>query len=265
MKPKILVLSGYGLNCEEETAYAFTIAGGNTEIIHINDLIKNKGKLSSSQILVFPGGFSYGDDTGSGNAYALKVKNHLWDQITSFVTSDHLILGVCNGFQILTRLGLLPGLKKKYGTQQVALLPNENGRYTTRWVDLKITSDSPWTLGLEKISMPIAHGEGKFYADIETLEELKKKNMIGFQYIHGEVCEKFNFDKNPNGSILDIAGITNETGKILGLMPHPERSIFFSQLPDYFSQRESLTRDGKKIPKFTQSLQLFTNAIAYFH
>src|SRR3989344_6102667 len=145
-KPKIIVLSGYGLNCEEETKFAFDKAGGKADIVHINDLIAKPQMLSLYQILVFPGGFSYGDDTGSGKAYANKFKNHLSKELEEFLSRDTLALGICNGFQIMTNLGILPG----------ALTHNKNGKYLDRWVDLKVVGKSPWLKNIKTISLPIA-------------------------------------------------------------------------------------------------------------
>src|SRR3990167_1842143 len=135
-KPKVLVFSGYGLNSEEETKYAFDWAGGLSDIVHINDLIDGRYSLNNYQILAFPGGFAYGDDTGAGNAYALKVKNHLWESLMEFIKKDKLIIGICNGFQILVNLGLLPALNGHYGRREVALLHNTAAVYSDRWVDL---------------------------------------------------------------------------------------------------------------------------------
>src|SRR3989344_201363 len=133
-QPKTLIFSGYGLNCAEETKYAFELAGGTADIVHINDLISNKTLLRKYQILAFPGGFAYGDDTGAGNAYANKLRNHVWKELDAFVRRDTLTIGICNGFQIVVNLGLLPALNEKYGKRQAALLPNDSARYTVRWV-----------------------------------------------------------------------------------------------------------------------------------
>lgn len=264
-KPKVLVFSGYGLNCEDETKFAFDSAGGEADIIHINDLIEDPEKLEEYKIYVFPGGFAYGDDTGSGNAYASKVKNHLWGRLEKLIKEDRLVIGMCNGFQILVNLGLVPALDGKYGERQVALLPNANARYTTRWVDLKVENNkSPWLKGIEKLSIPIAHGEGRFFASSETLKKLNEKGMVALRYIKGEICNFQNLYANPNGSLEDIAGITDETGKILGLMPHPERAISFTQLPHWTFLKEELKREGKEIPREGPGMQIFQNAIQYF-
>lgn len=252
-KPKVLILSGYGLNCEDETKYAFELAGGQGKIVHINDLIKNKNLLNDFKIMAIPGGFAYGDDTGSGNAYGLKLKNHLWDNILKFIEKDCLVIGICNGFQILVNLGLLPALDKKYGERQVALLPNDSTRYTARWVDLKIINDTPWLSVITEISLPIAHGEGKFFASNKILKQLNKKNLVAAKYII-----------NSTGTLENIAAITDESKRIFGLMPHPERAMFFTQLPNWPYLKEKYLREGKKIPKFGPGLQIFKNGVNYF-
>lgn len=263
-KPKVLIFSGYGLNCEEETAYAFTLAGAQAEIIHINDLISGEKKLDSFQILAFPGGFSYGDDTGAGNGFANRVKNNLWEKLLAFIQKDKLMIAICNGFQIVVDLGLLPALKGNYGQREVALTWNKKARYLVRWVDLKVKNQNPWLKGINKLSLPIAHGEGKFYAPAPVLQKLKKKKLIALQYVKGEVCEYQNLEVNPNGSLADIAGITDESGRILGLMPHPERAIFFHHLPHWPWLKEKYKRQGKKPPQFGPGLQIFKNGVGYF-
>jgi len=263
-KPKALIFSGYGLNSEEETAYGFELAGATADIVHINDIIDGKAKLDSYQIISFPGGFAYGDDTGAGNAYASKIKNHLWDAMQNFIRKDKLIIGICNGCQIVANLGLVPAFAKKYGERDVALINNASARLITRWTDMKVVSNTPWLKGIEKISLPIAHGEGNFFTDKKYLAQLKKNKQIALQYISGGMCEYLDLPANPNGSIEDIAGITDETGKILGLMPHPERGMFFVQRPDWEFIKETNLRAKKKIPTEGPGLQIFTNAVQYF-
>src|SRR3990167_7622568 len=163
-KPKALVFSGYGLNCEEETQHAFKLSGAHSDIIHINDLIASPKKLFDYHILAFPGGFSYGDDTGSGNAYAIRVKNHLWENLKKYLQLDRLIIGICNGCQIIANLGLIPALDKKYGQKQIVFTHNDSARYSDRWVDMQVTNDTPWLKNITTISMPIAHGEGRLVA-----------------------------------------------------------------------------------------------------
>lgn len=263
-KLQILVFSGYGLNCEEETKFAFEIAGGVADIVHINDLIEKPSMLSRYQILAFPGGFSYGDDTGSGNAYANKLRNHLWEDINSFAQRDRLILGICNGFQILVNLGLLPAVQHVYGHREVGLLHNSTARYTVRWVDVKVTNDSPWLKKIKTLMVPIAHGEGRLFADVPILKILKKNNHIALQYTEGDIYDYQQFPANPNGSIDDIAGITDESGRIFGLMPHPERAMFFTQLPHWPWLKEKYKRTGKRLPQHGPGLEIFKNAVEYF-
>lgn len=265
MKPRVLVFSGYGLNCEEETKYAFDLAGGKADIVHINDIIGSKYLLSNYEIVAIPGGFAYGDDTGAGNAYANKLKNHLWNEIIHFIQKDKLIIGICNGFQILVNLGLLPALNMKYGNRELGLMYNEIPRYTVRFVDLhNFGSNSPWLTNIKTLSIPVSNGEGKLYATTKVLKELQEKKLVAFRYFKGEMCTYLNLPASPNGSIDDIAGVTDETGRILGLMPHPERAMFFVQLPNWPYLADQYKRQGKKIPTEGPGLQIFRNAIKYF-
>lgn len=251
---RILVIAGYGINCEEETAWAFKLAGGIVDIVHINDLINHPKRLKKYQILAFPGGFSYGDDTGAGKAFANRLKNHLWEELQSFIKENKLIIGICNGFQIMVNLGL-------FGP--VALIHNDSARYTARWVDLKIENKSPWLANLKTISLPIAHGEGKFFAPASILKTLEIKKLIALRYFRGEICHYQHLPPNPNGSLNDIAGITDHSGRILGLMPHPERAIFFHHLPHWTLLKEKYYREKKRIPKYGPGLEIFKNGINY--
>lgn len=263
-KIKVLVLSGYGLNCEEEEAFAFEQAGAFADIVHINDLISKKKKLADYNILVFPGGFSYGDDTGAGKAFANRVRDHIFDDVLEFINKGKLVIGFCNGFQIMTNLGLLPSLNGKYGKREVALLHNSNARYQNRWVDLEARGNSPWLKNINGFSCPIAHGEGRFYADPKTLKEINDKKMVALKYVKGEICEYQNLEYNPNGSLEDIAGITDETGRILGMMPHPERALFPEQLPSWPLEKEKAKRLGKTLSNDGPGLQIFKNGVDYF-
>lgn len=262
--PKALVLTGYGINCDEETKFAFEKAGAEADLVHINDLIESPKKLDNYQIVAFPGGFSYGDDTGSGNALAWKIRNNLG--IEKFTEDNKLIIGICNGFQVLVNLGLLPAINGKYGQRQVALNHNDSARYLDRWVDLEFSPNvnSPWTTYVERTSLPIAHGEGNFYADKETLAEMNRKNLVAARYIRGKICRYQDLPANPNGSLENIAGITDESGKIFGLMPHPERAISFTQLPNWTLIKEQCKRDGKEIPTEGPGIQIFRSGVDYF-
>ncbi len=260
--PRALILTGYGINCDEETKFAFEKAGALADLTHINDLIGSPSKLDDYQIVAFPGGFSYGDDIGSGNALAWKIKNNLG--VERFVKGDRLVIGICNGFQVLVNLGLLPALENRYGERQVALVYNNSARYSDRWVDIEFSGKSPWIIDLSRMSVPIAHGEGKFYADPTTLQEMSRRNIIAARYVEGEICLYQILPANPNGSIGDIAGIADETGRIFGLMPHPERAIHFTHLPHWTFLKEKYQRQGREIPEEADGLKIFKNGVDYF-
>ncbi|OGI90233.1 phosphoribosylformylglycinamidine synthase I [Candidatus Nomurabacteria bacterium RIFCSPLOWO2_01_FULL_40_15] len=253
-KPKVMVLSGYGLNCEEETKFAFDKSGGRADIVHINDLIAEPRMLSEYQILVFPGGFSYGDDTGSGKAYAGKFRNHLALELSEFLSRDTLTIGICNGFQIITNLGILPG----------ALTYNKNAKYIDRWVDLKTESNNPWLSGIKKISLPIAHGEGRYVISSKEYKTLKKNKQIALSYTRGEIYDFQKQEVNPNGSDHCIAGVSAYNGRVLGLMPHPERAMFFHHSPLWQIKKQETQKKGKSLKEEGDGLQIFKNAINYF-
>lgn len=250
-------MSGYGLNCEEETKFAFESAGAKknirADIVHINDLIEKPKMLLDYQILVFPGGFSYGDDTGSGKAYANKFKSHLSKELAEFLSRDTLAIGICNGFQIMTNLGILPG----------ALTHNKGGQYIDRWVDLKVVGGSPWLKNIKKISLPIAHGEGRYVTGAKDYQNLSKNKQIAFVYEKGAIAKFQNLEYNPNGSDFDVAGVLSYNGRVLGMMPHPERAMFSRQSPMWFETRASLVRGGP-INREGEGLRIFKNGIGYF-
>ena len=253
-KPSAIILAGYGLNCEDETAFAFQLAGARADIVHINDLVAGEKKLKNYQIMAIPGGFSYGDDTGSGKAYANKLKNHLKNELDKFVARDTLTIGICNGFQVLTNLGLLPG----------ALLNNESARYTDRWVDLKIEGQGPWLRGIKELSVPIAHAEGKYFLDVKALKRLNADQRVGARYTKGEICRYQNLAANPNGALESIASVTSADGRVFGIMPHPERAMFFTQLPHWPLLAQVYRRANKPLPKNGPGLEIFKNAVKYF-
>lgn len=252
-KANVLVLYGYGLNCEVETLRAFLSVGCKGDIVHINDVIDRPSILKKYNILAFPGGFSYGDDTGSGRAYGNKVKNHLLKELEVFIKRDTLVIGICNGFQILTHIGLLPG----------TLLHNERARYINRWVDLTIESNSPWLLGINELSLPIAHGEGRYYIEEKGKKKLETEGAIVGRYTHGPISTFTGLPSNPSGSLDGIVGVTAHNGRVLGMMPHPERAVSFLQLPHWTYLKETIYR-GKKLPKEAGGLALFKNAAKYF-
>lgn len=258
-KPGVCILRTAGTNCDKETYFAFLKAQGAPELVHINELINKQKLLEDYQILVIPGGFSYGDDLGAGKILANELKFKLIEDIVKFVREGKLILGICNGFQVLVKSGLLSVNTQL--KQDISLIINDSGKFEDRWVYLK--SQGPetknrkcvWTQGLpEIIYLPVAHGEGKFIAqDKQALDKLRKNQQVVFRYCD----EKGNFSgypRNPNGSEDNIAGICDETGRILGMMPHPERHIDIAQHPraSEFSRRQE--GDG---------LQIFRNGIEY--
>ncbi len=265
MKPRVLILSGYGINCERETKFAFDLVGGEAEVVHVNDLINKKRKLEDYEILVFPGGFSYGDDTGSGRAMANKIRLNLWDDLLKFIESKKLIIGICNGFQVLINLGLLPALEK-YGEHEAELTFNDSTKYECRWINLKANSNKcVFTKNIDKLYLPVAHGEGKFFAKKEVLEKLKENDQIVFTYtLDNGILANGKFPENPNGSLQDIAGICDPSGRILGMMPHPERSILYGSSPYFQNLKELFKRRGEKLPKYYEpSLRIFKNAVNY--
>ncbi len=266
MKPKVIVITGYGINCEEETAYSFNTSGAETKIVHINDLIDGQFSLDNFQILAIPGGFSYGDDTGSGNALANKIRNHFEEQILNFAQKDKLIIGICNGFQILVNLGLVPATDKKYGERQSALMPNPTARYHCLWINVKNNSNKcVWTKNLNMLHLPVAHGEGNFYVEKEILEKLKKDDQIVFQYVkENGLPANQEFPANPDGAIEDIAAICDPSGRILGIMPHPERFNSFVNEDGWEAKKEKLIREGKDLPQEGEGLKIFENAVSYF-
>ncbi len=262
---KAVLLTGYGINCEEETSFAFKKAGAEAEIVHVNDLIAFPKRMLEAQILVFPGGFSYGDDTGSGNALANKIRNNLWNELVEFIEAEKLVLGICNGFQVVANLGILPGIKEKKPQRKVALAWNNSARYECRWVSLKKFSEKcVFTKGIDSIRMPVAHGEGKFTASAETLNELNENSQVVFRYANAGQLANGIFPFNPNGSAEDIAGVCDKSGRILGMMPHPERNMFFTQQPDWTFKKEKLKRQGKPLPKEGPGMKIFRNAVEFF-
>src|SRR5512133_3616213 len=261
---KALIMSGFGINSEMETKEVLARAGMDADIVHINDLIGGKFSLRDYRLLVFPGGFSYGDDTGAGNAYANRVRNNLWKDLELFLDGDNLVLGICNGFQILANLGLAPAFDRQY-KREIALMPNRKGVLECRFVTLKPAADNLWTKGIERIYCPVSHGEGNFSCSKETLDLIRRRKMIAFTYCREDLSPaKGEYPYNPNGSLEDIAGITSADGKVLGLMPHPERAMDFYNLYDWPARREQMKRAGVPIPTESLNMKFFRNVVEYF-
>ena len=256
IKAKILILKTDGINCEEELAFAFKLAGAEPEYVHINELRKNPKKIFDYKIFTLPGGFSYGDDIASGKILAAEMTTFFSDTIKSFVDrSDTLTIGICNGFQVLARTGLLPFAE--LGRMDVTLANNEKGHFECRWVNLEISAknSSPFLSGMggKKVSYQVAHGEGKFFADEKTLSTIEEKNLIGLRYINDNGNPTLDYPANPNGSLHAIGGITDISGRIFGLMPHPERFVLREQHPNWRSLSDWEPH----------GLQIFRNAVRY--
>lgn len=254
MKPKALILTGYGINAEKELKWAFDLAGAQGTIVHLEDLIENKEMLKSYQILGFPGGFSFGDHIASGKVFANLVKYNIFDEIKEFIAADKLVIGICNGFQVITKLGLVPSFDNSY-EPVASLIDNDSGKFEDRWVYLNVENNkSPWLTGLKKLYVPVRHGEGKFITrDAATLERLKKNGQVALRYTTEDASPAV-YPYNPNGSVYDIAGITNEKGNVLGLMPHPEAYI----------SKELHPRWTEGIVDEHTGLDIFKNAVSYF-
>jgi len=256
-KPKVIVLRTAGTNCDYETAFAFERVGAKVELIHINQIIRKEKSILNYDILAIPGGFTYGDDISAGKIFANELKYCLKEEIEKFIKRRRPIIGICNGFQVLVKSGLLPGDGFR---QKVTLTYNDSGRFEDRWVYLKNQKSKSkkqkciWTENLpEIIELPVAHGEGKFVASRETIEELKRNGQIVFQYVD-EKGNLAGYPYNPNGSLENIAGICDREGLILGLMPHPERHIEYLQHPRWVRERRFGEGEG---------LQIFRNGVIY--
>lgn len=264
---RVLVLTGFGLNCDYETAYAFELAGAMATRVHINSLISGEHALHDYDILVFDGGFSWGDDHGAGVLEAVRMKSNLGPSLLEFVDAGKLVLGICNGFQALVNLGLLPGFDGHYETRHVALTCNDCGSFRDDWVALLANPDSPCVFirGISQIELPIRHGEGKLYASPEVINQLVNNGQVVLQYAtpNGELAEG-RFPFNPNGSIYDIAGICDPTGRVFGLMPHPEAFNHWTNHPDWTRTKESMKRQGRPVPTGpTPGVEILKNGVDY--
>lgn len=267
-KPNVLVLTGFGLNCDHETAYAFELAGAAARRAHINTLIAGDVSLDNFQVLAFGGGFSWGDDHGAGVIQALRLKTNIGDKLLAFVAAGKLIIGICNGFQTLVNLGLLPGIDGDYTRRSVALTYNDCGNFRDQWVRVAINSESPcvFTRGMDTLDMPVRHGEGKFYGEGDTLQTLADNQQVAMQYAlpDGRLADGV-FPHNPNGSLADIAGICDPTGRIFGLMPHPEAYNHVTNHPDWMRRNEIQKRAGThQSDSLGAGIRVFENAVTYF-
>jgi phosphoribosylformylglycinamidine synthase I len=253
---KAIVLRAAGINCDMETEYALELAGGKSERVHINRIIEDKSLLENYQIIVIPGGFSYGDDVAAGKILANQIIHHLYEPMEKFIEDGKLVLGICNGFQVLVKSGILPGMNSTNSKGSVTITYNDSGKFEDRWVYLEPQTEK--CIFIERgmrIYLPIAHGEGKVVTkDNSTLEKLKLDRHIAFKYVDSSGNEG-DYPINPNGSTASIAGLTDATGRVLGLMPHPERHVRVTQHP-HWSRLMKNKQNG-------DGMTIFTNAVRF--
>ncbi|MBN1345407.1 MAG: phosphoribosylformylglycinamidine synthase I [Phycisphaerae bacterium] len=257
---RVLVLRTAGTNCDVETAHAWSLVGAEPDRVHINRAIADPRLLSDYQILTVPGGFSYGDDVSAGKILANQIVHHLADELHAFVDAGKLVLGICNGFQVLVKAGLLPGPmngdEPGVGVRQpVTVTYNDSARFEDRWIHLKVATDRCVFLEPDAIlALPIAHGEGKVVAvDAATLAALNDGGYSAVRYVDQQ-GRPGPYPINPNGSQADVAGLTDRTGRVFGLMPHPERHIHRTHHPQW-------TRRGKDVEP--DGLMVFRRAVDY--
>ena len=243
MSVRVCVLYGHGINADRELLEAWRLCGATPERVHVEDLFASPRRLRDYAVIAFPGGFSYGDHLGSGKVLAHSIRMRLKDALQAHIERDRLVIGICNGFQVLTRMGILPNSRGDWEPEG-ALIHNDSGTFIDKWVTLspEAKNDSVWLQGVGDTDMPVRHGEGRFWVpDPHTLENLARRGLVAFRY-SGD---------NPNGSQDAIAGITDVSGKVLGLMPHPEAFLRPENHPQYHI-RPDMTEDG---------LELFRNAV----
>lgn len=251
-QPRILILRAPGTNCDVETTYAFEQAGGQAEALHLNRLLESPQLAADYQILCIPGGFSFGDDVAAGRIFANQIRHHLADTLKEFREAGKLILGICNGFQVLIKSGLLDTDDDNGPTASLSW--NDSGQYLARWVQVKAAPEKCVFLkGCDEMYLPIAHAEGKFVTrDDKAFKQLEAEGQLALRYTQ---LEGSTDAYNPNGAEGDVAGMCDQTGRVFGLMPHPERFIDPTQHPQWTRLPEQKEGAG---------LQLFRNAVGYF-
>jgi phosphoribosylformylglycinamidine synthase subunit PurQ / glutaminase len=262
-QPRVLILRAPGTNCDGETAHAFALAGGRTDVLHINRLLEQPNLYSQYQILCIPGGFSFGDDIASGRILANLIRHHLADAMREFKAAGKLIIGICNGFQVLIKSGILLDDDQEHGPP-ATLAWNQSGRFEDRWIHLGVEgSKCIFLAGIESMYLPVAHGEGRFVArSPKVLDELLQAGQLVLRYAAPLITDHslltthpIPYPDNPNGSDGDVAGVCDATGHVFGLMPHPERHVDPTQHPRW-------TRGEAKTPG--DGLRVFENAVAHF-
>ncbi len=257
MKTNALILTGFGINCDGETAKAFVRAGAGADRMHLNDIAEAPSCLDRYQMLAVPGGFSFGDDIASGRILANRLRHKLGGPLKKFVQDGKLIIGICNGFQVLVKMGILPLFEGEF-KQEVTLAWNNSCRFENRWVNLKVDAQTQcvWLKGMDTLEVPVRHGEGKFMTrDTATMDRLRAQGQIALRYADAAgVLANGVFPANPNGAEDDIAGICDPSGRIFGLMPHPEAHVDATNHPQW--TRKGLSGEGA-------GLQVFRNAVEY--
>jgi phosphoribosylformylglycinamidine synthase len=256
-KPRVVVFTGEGLNTDEEMKLAFELAGAEARGVHVRDLLTGCKKLDSYQIAAIPGGFLHGDDIAAARVLANQLRTRMRDELEEYISKDRLVMGVCNGFQALVKSGILPYADFK---QHVTLTHNDSGRFEDRWVELHINPVSPcvFTKSVEKMYLPIRHGEGRFYADRSTIQEITGEHLVTMHYWDdGDIA--LAYPANPNGSVNAIAGICDTSGRVFGMMPHPEAYINPYQHP-----RWTRLKYDSKLPEEGDGMKIFRNAVEYF-
>jgi phosphoribosylformylglycinamidine synthase len=259
---RVLVITGLGLNCEIEAAEGFRLVGAAPRRVHLLDLLDGpaSARLSGFDIVVLPGGFAFGDHLGAGFVFANKIRHRLYDELIGFLDRGGLALGICNGFQTMTRLGMLPGFDGDYRTPRATLAPNDRLGYRNSWVRLRADADSPcvWTRGVEFLELPARHGEGKFLTESpEMLARLQAEGQIALRYVDDDGVPTEDWPANPNGSPGGVAGVCDPSGRIFGVMPHPDAFLYPFQHPLWFRRHAR----GERKPAEGEGLAIFRNGV----
>lgn len=258
-RPKVLIITGYGVNCEAESAEAWRRAGADPVLVHVNDLLSSPDQIDAVDGLMFIGGFSYGDHMSSGHVFAQRIKHHIQPLLQTFIDAGKVMLGICNGFQVMTKMGLLPGLNGDYFIPSVSLIQNDCGHFQNYWVNIRFEDASRciFTKGLGTLPLPIRHGEGKIFTlDAALLEQLEEAGCVAARYVDAAGNPTDAFPDNPNGSLNAIAGLSDPTGRIFGMMPHPEAYLFPENHPQWDVQKRA-----NSLPEEGLGLMLFRNAV----